>query len=343
MRCLTLAHALSHRGANCSFICRELEGNLCAVIEGEGFELNIINQPDKQYVSDDIDFLAHASWLGCSWQEDVLQTISALDGNIVDWLIVDHYAIDYRWEKALREYCSRILVIDDLANRMHDCDVILDQNLCEHFFTRYDSLVPDSTIRLLGPRYVLLRDEFRQSDPKEKISCLKRVAIFYGGADLVNETRKVLFSLVEYLNKGLEIDVIIGAANPYKVDIEAWCDHYDGVTLHYNVNNIAEILVGADLLFCAGGSITWERCCLGVPAVVTVVASNQRKVAIEMQKRGTQIYIGNCEDLRDMDYRNIFKELSMNPRRLELMRKKSLGVVDGGGVDRVLDALLKEE
>src|SRR5690606_32001299 len=171
MRCLTLADALRDAGARTRFVCRALPHGLREVVIGRGHEL--VELPSVcgstagggdgrgAPVASPHTALEHADWLGTTQEEDAAATCDALDdGAVWDWLAVDHYAIDARWETRLRTAARRILAIDDLADRRHDCDALLDQNLHAGMHARYDGLVPDACVRLVGPRHALLRPEF---------------------------------------------------------------------------------------------------------------------------------------------------------------------------------------
>ena len=96
--------------------------------------------------------LVHAKWLGAHWKIDAAQTIHEIQNCFIDILIVDHYGIDYRWESRLRPFCNRIMVIDDLADRKHDCDFLLDQNLGKSF-QDYHGLVARSAKQFFGPEF----------------------------------------------------------------------------------------------------------------------------------------------------------------------------------------------
>ncbi len=132
MRCLTLANALRESGASCFFVCREHPGNLLELIREQGFEAIGLPLPktfESLHGKHSSSRLTYAGWLGDSWQRDAEQTLAALNGELADWLVVDHYALDSAWEESLRPACRRLLVIDDLADRDHRCDLLLDQNL----------------------------------------------------------------------------------------------------------------------------------------------------------------------------------------------------------------------
>ncbi|HPZ14727.1 MAG TPA: UDP-2,4-diacetamido-2,4,6-trideoxy-beta-L-altropyranose hydrolase, partial [Bacillota bacterium] len=190
MRCLTLANALARKGVGVSFICREHEGNLCDLIEEQGFTVHRLPAPESSFEADATP--AHAAWLGAAWQEDARQTGAVIRtlGIKPTWLVVDHYGLDYRWEEALRPLVGRIFVIDDLADRAHDCDLLLDQNLFADMQTRYAGKVPADCRLLLGPEYALLQPIYAELHdripPRE--GPVRRILISFGGADRDNLT-----------------------------------------------------------------------------------------------------------------------------------------------------------
>lgn len=135
MRCLTLADALKQRGAQIRFVSRQMPKHLRDMLREKSHECTPLNSRSNEEAADD---LPHSHWLGTSQAADAQKTLQALSAQTWDWLVVDHYALDARWESALRGMVRRILVIDDLADRVHDCDVLLDQNLYEDMDTRRD-------------------------------------------------------------------------------------------------------------------------------------------------------------------------------------------------------------
>lgn len=155
MRCLSLAKVLRERGARCFFICREHRGNLIDEIREEGFVVYELPINSGTIKSSQI----YENWLGDVYSADALASISCLDVSSNDLLIVDHYAIDERWEALVRKYFKKIMVIDDLANRKHNCDYLLDQNL-SHSWSNYVGLLPKKSQTFIGPKFALLRPEF---------------------------------------------------------------------------------------------------------------------------------------------------------------------------------------
>jgi UDP-2,4-diacetamido-2,4,6-trideoxy-beta-L-altropyranose hydrolase len=149
MRCLTLAVALKQCGAQIRFVSRDLPTYLRDMFVARDLDLVSLSSAEKEKPTRD---LAHSHWLGASQAQDAKATIQALSDNSWDWLIVDHYALDVRWESTLRKSTKQIMVIDDLADRQHNCDVLLDQNLYRDMQTRYSDKVPAHCRLLLGPR-----------------------------------------------------------------------------------------------------------------------------------------------------------------------------------------------
>jgi UDP-2,4-diacetamido-2,4,6-trideoxy-beta-L-altropyranose hydrolase len=160
MRCLNLANQLKKKGANCKFICRNLKDNLIEKIKKNNYEITALPAP-KQYNKNLFSYKinsAYFNYLGVNWKDDAQQTINALKKEKIDWLIVDHYGIDRRWEKKLKSYVKKIMVIDDLSNRYHDCELLLNQNLIDNCSLRYQKLLPKYCTFLIGPKYALLNN-----------------------------------------------------------------------------------------------------------------------------------------------------------------------------------------
>lgn len=286
MRCMTLAEALRDRGADCRFVCRAHAGNLVDLIRQRGFETHALPVQRSDCSSRSADErlggkeTPHAAWLGTDWATDAAQTKVSLGETAVDWLIVDHYALDARWEKQLRSVCHRLMAIDDLADREHDCDLLLDQNL-GRATADYAGLVPLGCTVLAGPKYALLRPEFaglrdyslaRRATPK-----LRHLLITMGGVDQANATGKVLDALRACpLPADCRLTVVMGPHAPWLNQIRAKALHMPWMTeVLENVQDMAQLMADSDLAIGAAGSTTWERCCLGLPGVVFVLAENQ--------------------------------------------------------------------
>lgn len=332
MRCLTLADGLKQRGAQIRFVSRELPEHLRDMLAAKGIELILLGSNASPVSTDD---LAHANWLGTSQAQDAQVTIQALSGQSWDWLIVDHYALDFRWESILRQTAKRILVIDDIADRQHDCDVLLDQNFYADMQTRYTGKVPAHCQLLLGPRYALLRDEFRQlhEQIKPRNGPVKRVLVFFGGVDADNYTGRAIEALAEIGIEGLHVDVVIGAQHPCREQIKAVCVQH-GFICHIQTDKMAELMASADLAIGAGGSATWERCCLGLPTLVIGTADNQKKQIADAAEEGL-LYAPMGDDLVSA-IKNHTKALLENDHLRRLISLRAIQAVDGRGVLHVI-------
>ncbi|MFY0543167.1 UDP-2,4-diacetamido-2,4,6-trideoxy-beta-L-altropyranose hydrolase [Brevibacillus sp. H7] len=333
MRCLTLADELRRKGASIRIISREHPGHLCEFIEQKGFLVNRL--PDMPERSSD-------EW----WEIDVDQTNDQLRNQKVDWLIVDHYGIDYRWEKKARRFAANIMVIDDLADRAHDCDILLDQNLYEKMETRYDGLVPHQCLQLIGPRYAMLREEFREARKlvRKRGGRVRRVLLFFGGSDPTNETIKAIEAIKILRLKDVMVDVVVGTSNPYRGQIAELCANMPNTRFHCQITYMAELMLQADLAIGAGGSTTWERCALGLPAITVTTAENQIQVTRTVAKTGCIIDVGTHQDVSSEKLASVLQTLQQNPEMIASMSEaciRVMGDIESEGVTSVAQAILK--
>lgn len=317
MRCLTLAEELRGSCNEIIFICRELPGNLIKYIETRGFGVQ------RLPLGLETD----------NWQADAEQTRAILLHNKLkpDWLIVDNYSLDKQWESALRLLVGRIMVIDDRANREHDCDLLLDQNYYHDLCSRYQGLVPEGTRRLLGPKYALLRREFRiaRQQLSHRDGSIRRILVFYGGSDPTNETAKALKAIKLLNHHQIAADVVVGAANPNREAIKTICSGMVNTNFYCQVDNMAELMNRSDLALGAGGTSNWERCYLGLPAVVTIVAENQRETVEALAEAGIVWNLGWHQEVGADQLVESVKTLLNNPARVREMSQRGLALFEG--------------
>jgi UDP-2,4-diacetamido-2,4,6-trideoxy-beta-L-altropyranose hydrolase len=342
VRCLTLADALSARDFEVTFITRggvkALEDLVCA----RGFRLEILATCAAADARSDTAGVPHAHWLPVSWREDARQTREVLARlGTVDWLVVDHYALDAEWENVQRLVCKHILVIDDLADRRHDCDILVDQNFGVGMERRYDWLVPPTCRRLVGPRYALLRSEFAELRrlSRNRDGSIRRIFVFMGGTDATNETGKVLDALSQMPSTTRHIDVVVGAANPHADRIEQQVLGLPGAHLHTQISNMAELMAAADLSVGAGGGATWERCCLGLPTIAFSIADNQTGNLQALVQNGSVLYLGVASTVDARDLAAALATVMRSPDLVVTMARRSTAIADGLGCERVASAL----
>lgn len=350
MRCLTLADALKAQGAQCHFISREHSGNLLEVIRQRGYGVTglpaLLSQPSD--ATDAIPTLAHAAWLGCDWQTDAQQTHAILSTLQPNWLVVDHYALDQRWEVAMQPYCQKLMVIDDLADRTHSCDLLLDQNLGRQP-QDYINLVPTTCQVFTGPYYALLRPEFaalrdyslkRRANSQQKI---RELLITMGGVDMPNATGQVLQALkASPLPIDCHITVVMGSTAPWLAQVRELVEKMPWPTsVLVNINDMAQRMADSDLAIGAAGSTSWERCCLGLPTLMVVLADNQKEVAVHLEKTGSANYLVINDQLpKQIKYR--LQYFLNKSQRLRKMSIKASEITSGQGVEHVV-ALIADD
>jgi UDP-2,4-diacetamido-2,4,6-trideoxy-beta-L-altropyranose hydrolase len=346
MRCLTLAKALLAQGAQCHFICRAHPGNLIATIRQQGFtvtEFSAGAAAFKLKSDGGVPLPAHAQWLGCDWQTDAKQTLAALQSIKPAWLIVDHYALDQRWEEMLALHYRQLMVIDDLADRPHLCDLLLDQNLGsqpEH----YSQLVPAHCEVLTGPRYAVLRPEFAALRPyslqrRQAQPALRQLLITMGGVDQPNATGQVLQALKTCaLPADCRITVVMGLTAPGLQNVRELTAQMPWPTdVVVNITDMARRMADSDLAIGAAGGTSWERCCVGLPTLMMVLADNQQTGAQALGAAHAARLIGGVSD--------IATQLPLAAAELidsDCQSRMSLAasmITDGQGVEKILKAM----
>jgi UDP-2,4-diacetamido-2,4,6-trideoxy-beta-L-altropyranose hydrolase len=333
MRCLTLADGLLRGGVKMRFVSRGLPAHLRDMLAQRSIDLASLDSETESVTTGD---LQHAHWLGCSQEQDAQATQHALADRQWDWLIVDHYALDAHWESELRGSAKRIMVIDDIADRQHDCDLLLDQNYYPDMQTRYTGKVPAGCEMLLGPRYALLREEFRKlrEHTRPRTGPVRKILVFFGGVDAANCTVQAIEALAETDLSGIRVDVVIGAQHPCVEQIQAACAGL-GYVCHVQTTRMAELMAASDLAIGAGGATSWERCCLGLPALLVSLAENQVDIAKALDSIGACIYIGTKEVANSLTIRRAITALMGGHAQLAAISGQAFSLVDGMGLDRV--------
>lgn len=320
MRCLTLARQLTALGATVAFACRELPGHQLARIAEAGHQV----------------FALPA-------QGDELTALAAvLPGPVCfDGIIVDHYGLDARWENAARQWARRIMVIDDLADRAHACDLLLDQNYTASV-ALYQALVPATCRVLAGPRYALLGEAFRQPRAADA-EVSRRVLVSFGGFDQAGMTLKTLQALDGI--DGVQVQCIAGQATPNFAALQALVAERPGWELQAFVHDLPRRMATAALFVGAGGGTTWERAAMGLPSLCVSVADNQVGNAEALARDGFHLYLGPAGQVTLDSLRRAIAGLLDNAALRQQFAARGQGLVDGLGAQRVgchFERLLKD-
>ncbi|MDR5907505.1 UDP-2,4-diacetamido-2,4,6-trideoxy-beta-L-altropyranose hydrolase [Franzmannia qiaohouensis] len=341
MRCLTLADALSSKGVDCHFVSRELHGNLIEQTRLRGYTVHVLPAPcDKTYLAQEPPY---ASWLGVDWLTDAAESSSVLRDLNPEWLVLDHYALDGRWEEATRQHWQRLFVIDDLADRTHIADLLLDQNLGRQV-SDYKSLLPEHAHCLVGPQYALLRPEFAELRPyslmRREAGALRHLLISLGGVDKDNATGTVLRTLQDCpLPEDCTITVVMGGHAPHLDDVQAAAATMTWPTeVVINVSDMAKRMAEADLAIGAAGSSSWERCCLGLPTLLLILAENQKQIAHAMDASGAALILG---DPTQLDKLSVRWESLTQSHVLAQVSKTARSVTAGNGSEIAYELMQK--
>lgn len=337
MRCLTLAGQLK-KAADITFICRDLAGNIASVVQDNGFDVYLLNGKDKGRLS------GYEQLLGVGAAFDAQETAELLRSKFampLDCLVVDQYALGASWEKELRPYAQKVMAIDDLANREHDCDILLDQNCA--IKARYEKLVPRECQLFLGTRFFLLREEFYAAREalKQRDGSIKNIFVFFGGGDAGQDTMKALKAIKRLKRTDIKINVVVGAGNINKDNMRLFCQKA-GMEFYCQINCITRLMNEADLAIGAGGTTSWERCFLGLPSLVVSIAENQTGGCEALHQAGCIDYLGENKDVTEETILLALQKYLAEPDKLKTMGEVCLRASDFGreGQTELVESIL---
>ncbi|MFK7968100.1 MAG: UDP-2,4-diacetamido-2,4,6-trideoxy-beta-L-altropyranose hydrolase [Rickettsiaceae bacterium] len=293
MRCLNLAQKFRSYGHEVKFVCRNLDCNISDTIISYGFKVFLLKKDQLNHKT--CNELFHSKWLETSWENDAQQTINVLGEYQADWVVVDHYAIDYKWENIVKNKSNtKIFVIDDLVDRKHNCEAMLDQNFLLDQDVQYKDLIPRHCKKFLGPEYALIKEDFWI---EHKANFVNNTAfIFFGGIDLPGATLKALQALINIDFNG-EANVVCGSYNPRIKEITEVCRINKNFQLFIDTDSVAKIISSSSFGIAAGGTNTWERCVLALPTLIFSIAPNQEKISKDCEKANLCSYAGRIEEL----------------------------------------------
>lgn len=318
-RCLALADCLRDWGYECLFACRASTQSFNGLIRDAGFDLIELTGAFDPAT-------------------DVEELIAAVEGlSPFAALVVDHYQLEARWEKRARTIAPHVVVIDDLANREHDCDLLLD--VAPGDVTRYDRFVPPSCRKMLGPDYAILRPEFaiRRQDACQRSGGIARILVSFGGVDAEDLTGRAIAAIRATLPDA-EIDAVLTNLSPHRERLKNYASADAKLSIHIDANKMAELMASADLAIGAGGSTSWERACLGLPSIVAVIADNQIPTSRALEDFGCAVALSAGPGF-EAHLQDLVTWMSAHPSILRMMSRAGAAVVDGRGATRVAAAI----
>lgn len=322
-RCITLANYLKTQGIDSVFICKNFEGNFAYLLEKAAYPIHFIDH-------------------GLNEKEDSKESLELIRKWSINALVIDCYALSEVFESPIKKDGFNILVIDDLMNRPHECDLLLDQNYRIDYTKAYDHLLPSNSQKFLGPGFSLLRPQFLEAKPKaqKQITEIKNIFVFFGGSDPTKETFRFLTSIPQHSPH--HYHVLISKGNTHLKEILALKNNGD-FTLYIDAENVAEIMLKCDFYIGSGGTITWERMILNLSAIVISVADNQVPGAEALAHDGLHWYLGPAESV---DYKNLSKMLSdlekKSLKKINDQINKYQKIFSTNGMSVIAKALMKK-
>lgn len=346
MRCLTLAELLREVGWQCDFFIKAHCGHAREIIERRGFRCYLMPLQSGGDCNTRSDY---EDWLGGDWQSDAQAMQGLMEKSPCDLLVYDHYAIDWRWATCMRPLAKKVLAIDDLASRRHDCDYLLDQTAGRKYES-YRALINEGARCLLGSEYALLRPEFTalRCEAKRRRDAtvgVRRILVAMGGADAANTTCLVVDALRQLSNAAnLTVSLVVGKNYPHMQYLrQAIDDHPCSIEILSAVENMAEQMLTHDLAIGAGGTSAWERCCMGLPCVTVACADNQQQVIAELARRGAIAYAGDASNLASSKLAGMIALLVNDIQKWRVMADSAYDICDGYGSVRTVLQLLRDE
>ncbi|MBL77291.1 MAG: UDP-2,4-diacetamido-2,4,6-trideoxy-beta-L-altropyranose hydrolase [Chloroflexi bacterium] len=327
IRCMALANYLKIH-FKIIFITSNSTGNLNSLIKKNNFRRISLMR---------LIPLSHSNIIN-----DAQQTIKIIKkfGNEKSLLLVDSYNLPIRWESLVKPYVRKLIVIDDLISRKHNCDLIIDQNLHTDMKKLYQNLIPNSCVKLFGPDYAILRKQFfiQRKHMKVRSLPIQKILISFGGSDKKDYTLSIL-NLIECLEKIKKIYVVVGSASSNKDKIRYFCKNHSQFEYIEQTENMAKLMRNADLAIGSGGTTTWERCCLGLPSIIFVTSIDQKDIANAVSRYNCGINLGKLNKSSKLVLSKILS--SFNKKEFEIMSKNCMNLVDGKGAIRITNVIRK--
>ena len=318
VRCMTLAKSLLDKKATVVFICADLSDSFVHLIDGTGIILEKIGSS-----SDDVKDANKVEIILSRYPKGVM--------------VVDHYELNISWHKIISERVFKIAVIDDLANRLLFCHLLINSGCFNK--EGYKLLVPDFCEQMLGPEYVIIKPEYLKYRKENLTEKIQRVFIFMGGADSKNMTSRIIESFSDSMFNEIHFDIVIGSSNPQKSNIENALSSKANFTSYFSRPHLADLMQKADLAIGGGGITSWERICIGLPSGIITLAKNQVSTTQYLHDKGLVSYIGHYDVVTNQNIQQfLINEISAGTLRKQFIAANKL--CDGLGANRVAKKLL---
>ena len=316
VRCLALADRAAAQGGRATFLAHQAHPVIAQALAGRVHDLVVLNVPE-----------------GASLEHDARASASALDAEC-DWLVVDHYGLDVRWESSIRRQALNVLVIDDLADRRHDCDLLVDPGY-GRIVADYAGLVPPTAQLLLGTHFALLKNMFAERHNAAPLpSDDRRIHVFFGsGASAARWLAQYCEWLLDAF-AGIQV-CAVGCGEP-KAMLALQQRYGERLEWQAQVDDMAAHMAACDVAIGGPGSATWERACVGLPMALVATAENQVPVLRSLDSARFCRYLGSAWGLDARRFATGVADFLADNNARSDMRARGVAAVDGRGADRVL-------
>jgi UDP-2,4-diacetamido-2,4,6-trideoxy-beta-L-altropyranose hydrolase len=345
MRCLTLANELRKNDSDITFVISYSNEYLISLIQSYGFQIESFELSNAEATISNSLEIDYDFWNKILWKEDSEKTLKIARKIKPKLIVVDHYGLDAKWHHELRSATKKIMVIDDLANRNLDCDLMLNQTFGISNLA-YKDLVSAECKLLVGAKYALIRRDFAQlrhaaTIKRQKKSEVSRILISLGGSSHIDLICQILKNLADIKWPFKPIVDIVLTNNEQNIDsLREVIKKTDlKINLMNDVDNMAKLMLEADFAIGASGSTTWERCCLGLPSVVFGLAENQMDILKNLDSFGAIISMGKDTEFDNSFFCKKVMKIISRSSYSESLISKSFSICDGLGARRVYLAL----
>ena len=338
-RCINLANALSKQGFKSLFIINNNEKKIHNLIKSNNHQFKDLDiREEKKYKNNSVKNFK--SWLGHAWQKDATETLLILKEYSVEILIVDHYSLDWKWENKIRTNINYIVAIDDLNNRKHNCNMIIDQNYRKSYQALYQNNLNPTCKLFLGPKYSLINPVYAKYKKKVFSSKIKKILIFFGGGDPNFLTELILENLSDKFFQKIKINVVTGMNNNRGLIIKNKYKNNKNIKFYERLTDLASLLYSSDLAIGALGINTWERMCVGVPSLVISTGKDQEIFAKLLKDKRFIYLLGYAEKIKKIKLKNDLRKYFLKKySKKDLLNLQK--IVDGNGSMRVATEIKK--
>ena len=311
IRCLAVIDRLELAGAHVELITTGLSPTLTDVVVSRGWTITTLAT-------------------GMTAQEDAECTARvALREPRPAVLLLDHYSLDAAWERVVHSHVDRLMVIDDLADRPHSCDILMDPTLLDSHENRHQSKTRLPAEVFLGPEFAPVRPEFLAIPRRSRDGGVNRLLVFLGGATSAADLLPLLDALTTPDLRHLQTVIVLGAAFP---DPDAVKGHLTGganIAVIHHTNDMPHLLDWADLAIGATGGAQWERCAVGLPTLTVLTADNQEHDVEAFGRSGATVHLGRLEEMTSERWHDGIARMIDDPARIAHMGQAAGAILDG--------------